>query len=128
MFQSHQVCPGGIDGNCPEAVTAKLPVLFNEHVDNFASRLSKTNEKYPHGPKTPSGRFFRDTPKCSIYKVTFRSSKTFLYHTACNGLYTRRIRMRSLFYPAFQTYTAESDHEGMYHWGRACRTSCCIAP
>jgi hypothetical protein len=69
MFQSHQIGSGSIDSNRPETVPAKLLVLFNEHVDNFASRLSKTNEKYSHGPKTPAGRLFRNNPKFSFIKL-----------------------------------------------------------
>ena len=48
VFKAHQIGPCCINGNAPETVGSELLVLFNEHVDNFAARLTKTNEKYPH--------------------------------------------------------------------------------
>ena len=48
VFKAHQIGPCGINGNAPETVSSELLVLFNEHIDNFAARLTKTNEKYPH--------------------------------------------------------------------------------
>jgi len=48
MFEAHKIGSCRIDGNPAETTLLQLPILGKKHIDNFASRLSKSNEKYPH--------------------------------------------------------------------------------